>query len=418
MAARRSHALAVLGALGAIALVVAGCGNTSTHVARPRPAVQQRSLADVVAGVRSGVVKVVAATCDGTSTGTGFLIGPNLVATVDHVVDGAVSVKLKRNGADLGEAKVIGSDGKRDLALLRTTVPIDGHVFKLAPRAPRLGEDVAALGFPLGLPLTVTRGTASGSGRSVFIDGATRRGLIQTDAAVNHGNSGGPLLSTRTGDVLGLVDLKETDASGIGFAVSARLAQPLLNAWRTNPEPATAANCGGSTDASQPAATPAPSTPTAPSTAPPALTSYNGSYFSLTYPSAWNVDAADESKGSYFDTTIRSDQDTDVMLRADVMPSQGGDPMTSARQVEADLSRQPGYREISFASTTFAGYNAVRWEFLVSESGVSLHKTDTFFTTNNGNQYAVLTQAPANSYTTWKPLLDPLAESLVPYDGE
>jgi S1-C subfamily serine protease len=52
----------------------------------------------------------------------------------------------------------------------------------------------------------------------------------RADAAVNHGNSGGPLLSTKTGDVLVLVDLKETDASGIGFAVSARLPHPLLDA--------------------------------------------------------------------------------------------------------------------------------------------------------------------------------------------
>jgi hypothetical protein len=49
---------------------------------------------------------------------------------------------------------------------------------------------------------------------------------------------------------------------------------------------------------------------------------------------------------------------------------------------------------------------------------VSLHKVDTFFMTNNGNGYAVLTQAPANSYASWKPLLDPIATSLVAYDGE
>jgi S1-C subfamily serine protease len=149
-------------------LASAGCGNTSAHVAQRDPSAPQQSFADVVSSVRSGVVKVVAATCDGSSTGTGFLVGPNLVATVDHVVDGAVAVKLKRNGAELGSATVIGSDRNRDVALLRTVVPIEGHIFKVAPRAPRLGEDVAALGFPLGLPLTVTRGTASGSGRSVF----------------------------------------------------------------------------------------------------------------------------------------------------------------------------------------------------------------------------------------------------------
>jgi hypothetical protein len=180
---------------------------------------------------------------------------------------------MSRNGADLGAATVIGTDSNRDLALLRTTVPVDGHVFKLAPRAPRLGEDVAALGFPLGLPLTVTRGTASGSARSVYIDGATRQGLIQTDAAVNHGNSGGPLLSTKTGEVLGLVDLKETDASGIGFAVSAPQAQTLLDAWRVSPHPVAAPTCAAPKAPEQSAATPTtaapPTTTTAPATTTP-----------------------------------------------------------------------------------------------------------------------------------------------------
>ena len=92
------------------------------------------------------------------------------------------------------------------------------------------------MGFPLGLPLSVSRGSVSGSGRNIPIDGETRRNLVQTDAAVNPGNSGGPLFSS-TGEVVGLVDLGTSQAQGLAFAVSSRVAAPLLDAWRSSPQP-------------------------------------------------------------------------------------------------------------------------------------------------------------------------------------
>jgi hypothetical protein len=230
---------------------------------------------------------------------------------------------------------------------------------------------------------------------------------------VNHGNSGGPLLSTKTGEVLGLVDLKETDASGIGFAVSARLAQPMLGAWRTAPQPASAAaaDCGKSTESTPRSSSPTPAAPHAA----PRVTSYNDKYFSLLYPDAWRVVAADEGTGTYLDTTIRSDKNANVMLRVDVTPLQHADPMTAAQQAEQARSLEPGYTKISFSRTSLAGYDAVRWEYLTTQSALSLHTVETFFTTVEGNEYAVWTQTPANSYFAWKPLLDRLAESLVAY---
>ena len=107
-----------------------------------------------------------------------------------------------------------------------------------------MGEAVAALGYPAGLPLSVTRGSVSGINRSIRINGVTRRGLVQTDAAVNHGNSGGPLLSVETGALLGLVDLGSTQLNGIAFAVSAQVAKPLLTAWKGSPRPRSPAACG------------------------------------------------------------------------------------------------------------------------------------------------------------------------------
>jgi hypothetical protein len=114
---------------------------------------------------------------------------------------------------------------------------VRGFVFKFAKRSPRLGERVIALGFPLNLPLTVTQGSVSGLGRTIPIDGVQRRQLVQTDAAVNHGNSGGPLISTDTGEVVGLVDLGSTDLNGTAFAGSSRVADGLEQAWKAAPQP-------------------------------------------------------------------------------------------------------------------------------------------------------------------------------------
>ena len=198
---------------------------------------------DLVADVETGVVRVEAETCDGDRFGTGVLVNPQFVATVEHVVAGASKLTLKRNGEMLATARVVGSDPDRDLALLQTSEEIAGHNFKFAVQEPRLGEDVAVLGFPLGLPLTVTKGSVSGLSRTIPIDGVERRQLIQTDAAVNQGNSGGPLLSTESGNLVGLVDLTASGANGIAFAVSARVASPLVEAWRTAPQPAAEMTC-------------------------------------------------------------------------------------------------------------------------------------------------------------------------------
>src|SRR5687767_5885284 len=188
----------------------------------PPPPLTGSDLTRLVTRVKSGVIRVETTTCAGKSVGSGTLISPKLVATVEHVVAGARTIALKRSGKLLGTATVIGRDRTRDLALLRLSKATTGHQFRLARRLPEVGEAVAALGFPLGLPLTATRGTVSGLNRTLVVKGVKRRGMIQTDAAVNRGNSGGPLLAIATGEVLGLVDLLAADANGIAFAVSSK----------------------------------------------------------------------------------------------------------------------------------------------------------------------------------------------------
>jgi S1-C subfamily serine protease len=185
---------------------------------------------------------------------------PQLVATVEHVVAGATTIRLVRQGKTLGTGTVIGDDPVRDVALVRSSKRLSGHVFQFASRAPALGASVAALGFPLGLPLSVSQGSVSGTGRTIPIDGVNRRQLVQTDAAVNPGNSGGPLLSLDSGRVVGLVDLGTIQANGIAFAVSAQVAKPLFQAWETAPQSAPPGSCGsvGSTATSTASATGGP----------------------------------------------------------------------------------------------------------------------------------------------------------------
>ena len=188
-----------------------------------------------------GVVRVETTACDGGSVGTGFLIAPNLVATVAHVVADGASVVI-RQGSTITTGTVIGMDPKNDLALVRAHTSLTGHVFALDHDEPQVGTDVAAIGYPLGGPESLTKGAVSGLGRTIHVEGNTLSGLIQTDAGINPGNSGGPLLDT-SGTVVGVVDAKETDASGIAYAIPASTAITSLNHWRSDPDHVSTGSC-------------------------------------------------------------------------------------------------------------------------------------------------------------------------------
>jgi hypothetical protein len=138
---------------------------------------------------------------------------------------------------------------------------------------------------------------------------------------------------------------------------------------------------------------------------PTTTSNFEGAYFAIAYPSDRTAEASETPKGNYLDTTIRSSKDANKMLRVDVEPnSTSTDVWTNARDVEALLARQSAYRELGFTETTFQGYDAVRWEFVVAEHGVLLHKVDVFFTDDVGDSFALLTQTPAGSYRYWSSL--------------
>ena len=107
-----------------------------------------------------------------------------------------------------------------------------------------MAEQVEVLGYPLGESLSAISGSVSGLDRTVLIDGVRRRGLVQTDAAINFGNSGGPMMRVDNGKVMGLIDAVHAgDAHGISWAVSAQVAAPLLRDWNSTPQQVELASC-------------------------------------------------------------------------------------------------------------------------------------------------------------------------------
>jgi len=211
----------------------------------PPATVRAQSFADLYRSVSSGVVRIQATTCDGGGVGTGFLIAPDLVATVAHVVNESAALNLtigEKGAGGTTSGVVVGIDFSADVALVRLDRPMKGFVFTMTTVAPSVGQEVAAIGFPQGNPMTFTRGTVSGLDRTIPIENVTRSGMIETDAAINPGNSGGPLLSAE-GQVFGLVDARNMDAEGIGYAVAPNIAHPLLHSWMNSTASAVSAPC-------------------------------------------------------------------------------------------------------------------------------------------------------------------------------
>ncbi|MHB1047879.1 MAG: Do family serine endopeptidase [Thermoanaerobaculia bacterium] len=165
------------------------------------------------------------------SGGTGFLIeADGFVLTNNHVIDGAEKVEVTVGETDVFKAKVVGRDPATDLALLK----IEGnHPFPTLPLGDsdriRVGEWVMAIGDPLQFEKTVTVGVVSGKGRAPRLSEVTRsfENLIQTDAAINFGNSGGPLVNA-AGEVIGINTAISRYAQNIGFAVPINVARRLI----------------------------------------------------------------------------------------------------------------------------------------------------------------------------------------------
>ncbi len=159
--------------------------------------------------------------------GSGFIIDPDgSILTNNHVIEGAERILVKLSDGRSLRARVIGVDPDTDIALLK----VDGQAgLPVAPlgdsSALRMGEWVCAIGNPLGYEHSVTVGVVSYIGRKLF--DSSLDNYIQTDAAINFGNSGGPLINAR-GEVIGINAAISSRASNIGFAVPINGAASIL----------------------------------------------------------------------------------------------------------------------------------------------------------------------------------------------
>jgi len=164
-----------------------------------------------------------------TGEGSGFFISADGYAVTNfHVVDHAKSVQVTDDDGTIYTAKVIGTDQKTDLALIKVDGKSDFPYVKFADHAPRIGDWVVAVGNPFGLGGTVTAGIVSASGRD--IGAGPYDDYIQIDAPINKGNSGGPAFNV-DGDVIGVntaIYSPSGGSVGIGFDIPAATAKTVV----------------------------------------------------------------------------------------------------------------------------------------------------------------------------------------------
>ena len=200
--------------------------------------VAQQSLPGVVEVDATGVSSQSPYPGGSSSTsaeGTGFVYDTDgHIVTNEHVIDGASSVSVKFSDGSTAKATVVASDISSDLAVLK----VDVSASKLKPlqlgdsSALTVGDGVVAIGNPYGLDGSVTTGIVSALNREISApDNTPIEGAIQTDAAINHGNSGGPLLNL-AGKVIGVTSQIQSDSGandGVGFAIPSNTVKSVVD---------------------------------------------------------------------------------------------------------------------------------------------------------------------------------------------
>jgi S1-C subfamily serine protease len=255
----RRNVVIVLVVIWAVAITIVvltrGGGNTPAPVtARPTPSPSNSdaplTVAQIYQTVRPSVVLIRAiggnSNVDGkqeteVATGTGVVVNADgTILTADHVIAGSKNIQVTFVDGTVSPATVVTGDPKQDIATLAPAKLPDTLVPAVLGGGVAVGDDVTAIGNPLGLTGSTTNGVVSGLGRVLTRDkDGDLGGLIQFDAAVNPGNSGGPLINER-GQVVGIVvALANPTGSdtfiGIGFAVPIGAA---LGAGRGSGQPA------------------------------------------------------------------------------------------------------------------------------------------------------------------------------------
>lgn len=205
------------------------------------------SIAEVAAKVTPGVVSIITEvesrnffgqSTTATAAGTGMIVtSDGYVLTNKHVVDGAKTINIVLDdGTTYDDVKLVGTDPLNDVAFLKISDVENLPTVKLGDsKTINAGQQVIAIGNALGqFQNTITSGIISGTGRAItatsdsYTDSENLDDMIQTDAAINSGNSGGPLVNA-AGEVIGINTATSTEADGIGFAIPISSVKGMLN---------------------------------------------------------------------------------------------------------------------------------------------------------------------------------------------
>lgn len=205
-------------------------GNISTKTAK------DKDLKTIIYENQKAVVQIIASNGVEECIGSGFLYNKKGdVITNAHVVAGASSVTVKLANTSAYSGQVIGFSKDFDVALVRVPELSGVDPVKINESEQlQVGDEIVALGSPLGLQNTATTGIISGIGRNFDIDEYHYKNVYQISAPITHGNSGGPLLSKKDGRVVG-INAAGTETGNIGFSIPINNVLDMIKGWSENP---------------------------------------------------------------------------------------------------------------------------------------------------------------------------------------
>ncbi|MFC7371110.1 S1C family serine protease [Fictibacillus iocasae] len=191
----------------------------------------EHDLKDIIKATQSKVVQIETS----SAQGSGFLYNEKGdVITNAHVVGYERNVVVRTSSDQTFEGTVIGRSETRDIALIRVPGLAGTAPLKMKEKPSELGDDVVALGSPLGLQNTVTVGIISGLDRSFSLDPFMYENMYQITAPISPGNSGGPIVSAKDGAVLGINSVKHT-TEHIGFSIPIYTVLAEIKGWSSHP---------------------------------------------------------------------------------------------------------------------------------------------------------------------------------------